>query len=709
MKRILSALTLLLTLIGGSISLFPIPVMSDTPKPPVAKIIPKYDTAHKEVRIDNYFWLRDKQNPDVIKHLEAENAYTEAVMQDTKPLQEKLFNEMKSRIKETDLSVPYRDNGYFYYSRTAEGKQYPIYCRKQGSVDAPEQITIDLNALAEGKNFIRLGVYSVSPDGKLLGYGLDFDGSRKITLFVKNLETGEVLKDQIPETGGAFAWGNDNKTIFYNVYDASLRSYKILRHELGFDPKSDVEVFHEKDDKFDCSVGKTRSEKYIIITTTSKTTSENWFVDADHPKDSFRCIEPRKTGHEYNVTHHEGNFIILTNDKAKNFRLMSTPVDKPAMKHWKEVIAHRPKVKIDDIDVFETFWALSLRENGLTAIEIYDVATKKSHRIAFPEVAYLSYVSTNAEYKSTKLRYGYSSLITPNSVYDYDVAKRESLLLKRQEVPGGYKQEDYTVERVFAKAKDGVLVPMSIVYKKSVRKDGSNPTFLYGYGSYGISIDPTFNANRVSLLDRGFVYAIAHVRGGGEMGKPWYEDGKLLKKKNTFTDFIASAEYLIAQKYTNSQKLVASGGSAGGLLMGAVLNMRPELFKAVHAAVPFVDVINTMFDATIPLTTSEYEEWGNPNEKKYYDYMKSYSPYDNVAAKAYPTILLTTGLNDSQVSYWEPAKYCAKLRAMKTDQNLLIMKIDMNVGHGGASGRYDALKERAFEYSFFLKTLGITQ
>lgn len=692
-----------------SSALFPTTLMSDTPKPPVAKIIPKKDTAHGEVRTDNYFWLRDKKNPELIKHLEAENAYTETMMQDTKPLQEKLYGEMKSRIKETDLSVPYKEGDYYYYSRTAEGKQYAIYCRKKVSLDGQEQVTIDLNALAEGKKFLRLGVYSISPDAKLLAYGLDFTGSRRFTIFIKNLETGALLKDEVPETGGAFVWANDNKTFFYNVYDSSLRSYKILRHELGYDPKSDAEVFHEKDEKFDCYIGKTRSDKYLIISTTSKMTSENWYLDANRPKESFRCIEPRKAGHEYSVTHHGDNFLILTNDKAKNFRVMSAPEEKPGMKNWKEVIAHRPKVKIDDIDAFETFWALSLRENGLTAVEIVDAKTTKAHKIKFPEVAYLSYVSTNAEYKTTKLRYGYTSLITPNSIYDYDVAKRESVLLKQQEVPGGYKADDYTVERIFAKAKDGVLVPMSLVYKKGLKKDGSNPTFLYAYGSYGISIDPTFNSNRVSLLDRGFVYAIAHIRGGGEMGKQWYEDGKLLKKKNTFTDYIAAAEHLIAQKYTTPQKLVANGGSAGGLLMGAVINMRPELFKAVHAAVPFVDVINTMFDATIPLTTSEYEEWGNPNEKKYYEYMKSYSPYDNVTAKAYPHLLLTTGLNDSQVPYWEPAKFCAKLRAMKTDTNTLIFKIDMGVGHGGASGRYDALKERAFEYAFFLKTLGITQ
>ncbi|MCS6807868.1 MAG: S9 family peptidase [Candidatus Kapabacteria bacterium] len=684
-------------------------VMSDTVKPPIARILPKMQTIHGETRTDNYFWLREKNNPDVIAYLEAENAYTEAMMQDTKELQEKLYQEMKSRIKETDLSVPYKQGEYMYYSRTVEGKQYAIYCRKKGSMEAPEQITLDLNVLAEGKQFLRLGVYSVSPNGKLLAYGLDVTGARRFTLFVKNLETGELLSDQIPETGASFAWANDNVTFFYNVYDSSLRSYKILRHRLGTDPANDVEVFHERDEKFDCYVSKTRSERYIIISTNSKMTGECWYLDANTPQQAFRCIEPRTNGHEYSVTHHDKHFVILTNDQAKNFRVMVAPLDKPSKKYWKEVIPHRPHVKIEDIDTFAKFWALSIRENGLTAIELYDVVSRKSHRIGFPEQAYLAYVSTNPEYNTMTLRYGYTSLITPNSVYNYDVVNRTSVLLKQQEVPGGYNPEDYVVERLAAKSHDGVMIPLSLVYRKGLQKNGLNPTLLYAYGSYGISTEPTFNSNRISLLDRGFIYAIAHIRGGGEMGKQWYEDGKLLKKKNTFLDYIAAAEHLITQGYTNPQKLVANGGSAGGLLMGAVMNMRPDLFKAVHAAVPFVDVINTMLDASLPLTTAEYEEWGNPNEKHYYDYMKSYSPYDNITAQAYPALLLTTGLNDTQVPYWEPAKFCAKLRATKTDTNMLLFKITMGVGHGGSSGRYDALRERAFEYAFFLKALGIRE
>lgn len=686
-----------------------LPNLADTPKPPVAKVIPKKDTTHGDVRTDNYFWLRDKKNPDVIKHLEEENAYTEAMMQDTKQLQEKLFAEMKSRVKESDLSVPFKDNGYFYYTKTLEGKQYGIVCRKKGNMDATEEVMLDLNALAEGKKFVRLGEWNVSPDNKLLAYCLDFDGSRRFTMYVKNLETGELLKDQVPEIGGSAVWGNDNKTLFYNIYDASLRSYKIMRHTLGYDTKSDEEVFHEKDEKFDCYVGKTRSEKYIVIQTSSKLTKECWFISADTPKDLPRCIEPRKEGHEYSLDHHTDKFIILTNDKAKNFRVMETPIDKYGMKNWKEVIAHRPKVKIDDIDIFEKYYVLSCREAGLTTLEVYDIAKKQSHHIKFPEQAYYAYTSTNPDFTTTILRYGYQSPITPNSIYDYDLAKRESVLLKRQEVPGGYNPDNYSVERFFVKTKDGAQVTVSLMYKKGLKKDGTNPTLLYGYGSYGISMDPTFSQVRVSYLDRGFVYAIAHIRGGGEMGKEWYENGKFLKKKNTFNDFITCAEHLISQKYTNKDKLVIQGGSAGGLLMGAVVNMRPDLFKAVIANVPFVDVINTMMDATLPLTTSEYEEWGNPNDKKYYDYMKSYSPYDNIEKKAYPHILMTAGLNDSQVPYWEPAKFAAKLRTMKTDNNLLLMKINMGVGHGGASGRFDRLKEIAFEYAFALKVLGITQ
>jgi oligopeptidase B len=695
--------------------------MTDTLKPPIAappiaKTIPKTDTTHGDVRTDNYFWLRDKTNTEVIKHLEAENAYTEGMMQDTKPLQEKLYNEMKGRIKETDVSVPYKEHGYSYYSRTEEGKQYPAYYRVKGTLKADmkipkantETVTLDLNKLAEGKTFLRLGAYRVSPDTKLLAYGLDYEGSRKFAVYVKNLETGALMKDEIPVTGGALAWANDNKTLFYDVYDESLRSYKIMRHILGTPAASDVEVFHEKDEKFDCYIGKTRSDAYLIIVTTSKLTRECWFLDANTPKGTFRCIEPRRENHEYAVEHHGKNFVILTNDNAKNFRIMETPVAKPGMANWKEVVKHRPEVKIEDIDVFKNFYALSERTAGLTVIELYDVKSKNFHTIAFPETAYDCSLYANLDYNSDTLRYTYTSPVTPNSVYDYDTKSRTSVLLKQQEVPT-YDPTKYTAERVFVKAADGTQIPLTIVYKKGVKKDGSNPTWLYGYGSYGISIDPGFSSWRVSLLDRGFVYAVAHPRGGGEMGREWYENGKFLTKKNTFTDFIACAEYLIAEKYTTNQKLVAQGASAGGLLMGAVLNMRPDLFKAVHAGVPFVDVINTMLDASLPLTTSEYEEWGDPNDKKFYDYMKSYSPYDNVKQQAYPNVLFTCGLNDTQVPYWEPAKFLAKLRTMKTDNNMMLFKIDMGVGHGGASGRYDSLKEDAFETAFMLKVLGITQ
>lgn len=681
----------------------------EAPKPPIAKIIPKNDTTHGDARTDNYFWLRDKKNPDVIKHLEAENAYTEAMMQDTKPLQEKLYVEMKSRVKESDVSVPFKDNGYFYYTKTIEGKQYGEICRRQGSMDAKEEVILDMNAMAEGKKFLRLGRWEVSPDNTLLAYCLDFDGSRRYTMFVKNLQTGELLKDQVPEIGGGIVWGNDNKTLFYNIYNEALRSYKILRHVLGYDIKSDSDVFYEKDEKFDCFVGKTHDERYVIIATGSRTTTENWYINADKPNESPRCIAPRKNEHEYSVEHHSGKFIIRTNDKAKNFRIMETSVEKLDMKNWKEVVPHRPKVKIDDIDVFEKYYVLSCREAGLTTLQVYDIAAKQSHNIKFPEQAYFAYTSTNPDFTSTVLRYGYQSPITPNSIYDYDLVKRSSVLLKRQDVPGGYNPDAYTVERFFVKAKDGAQVPVTLMYKKGLKKDGANPALLYGYGSYGISMDPTFSQTRVSLLDRGFVYAIAHIRGGGEMGKEWYESGKFLKKKNTFTDFISSAEHLIAQKYTNKDKLVIQGGSAGGLLMGAVMNMRPDLFKGVVANVPFVDVINTMLDATLPLTTGEYLEWGNPNDKKYYDYMKSYAPYENITKQAYPHLLMTTGLNDSQVPYWEPAKFAAKLRTLKTDNNWLMMKIDMGVGHGGASGRFDRLKEIAFEYAFVLKVLGIMQ
>ncbi len=686
----------------------------NTAQPPMAKKHSHPVTLHGDTRQDDYFWLRDKTNPEVIKHLEEENAYTELMMADTKPLQEKLFAELKSRIKETDQSAPGRNNGYQYYSRTEAGKQYSTYCRRKGDMKGAEEVLVDMNQLAEGKKFLALRAYSVSPNAQLLAYGLDYDGSRKITMYIKDLQTGKIL-DEFGVMGGAFAWANDNKTVFYNIYDEALRSYKIFRHVLGTPKTEDVEIFHEKDDKFDVYVGKTRSAKYITMTVASKLTREVWLLDADNPSGQFAVVEPRKTGHEYSVEHQGNRFLILTNDNAVNFRLMEAPVTPnatPSQATWKEIVAHRPTVKLEDVDAFDKFFVLTERDAGLIKFRITNdkpaVSGNESHYIQFPEQSYIAGLGANADYTTPTLRYIYESLTTPETYYDYDMTARTQVLVKRQEVPN-YNPDNYVSERIYATASDGVKIPMSIVYKKGIKKSGANPTFLYGYGSYGIPNDPDFRASRLIFLERGFVYAIAHIRGGGDMGKQWYEDGKFLKKKNTFTDFIACAEHLVKEKYTKPEKLVIEGRSAGGLLMGAVTNMRPDLFKAVHYGVPFVDVINTMTDATLPLTTGEYEEWGNPNDKQYYDYMKSYAPYENVEKKKYPIILMTTGLNDSQVPYWEPTKMAAKLREMKTDKNMLIMKVNMGVGHGGASGRYDALKDRAFETAFFLKALGISK
>jgi oligopeptidase B len=679
------------------------------PTPPVAAKKPKEMTLHGDTRTDDYFWLRDKTNPEVIAYLEAENTYFNEVMNDTKPLQEKLFKEMKSRIKETDQSAPAAENGYVYYSRTEAKKQYSIYCRRKGGISttAKEEITLDMNTLAKGQKFLRLGVYEISPDTKLLAYALDYDGSRRFKLFVKDLTTGNIVEEG-GIVGGAVVWANDNKTLFYNVYDDALRSFKIFRHTLGEDKSKDVEVFHEKDEKFDVYVSKTRSNAYIRITAASKMTRETWLLDANTPSGTLSVVEPRKAGHEYSVEHQGHRFLILSNDNAVNFRLMEAPAHAPQMANWKELVAHRPNVKLEDVDAFEKFFVLTERDGGVIKFQIFN-DKGEAHYVAFPEASYSAGLGANADYSATTLRYGYESLTTPSSAYDYDMATRKQVLVKRKEIPGGYNPDNYASERLYATAPDGVKVPISLVYKKGLKKDGTNPTLLYGYGSYGIPMDASFNTSRLSLLDRGFVFAIAHIRGGGDIGEQWYLDGKFLKKKNTFTDFIACAEFLISEKYTTPAKLVIEGRSAGGLLMGAVTNMRPDLFKAVHMGVPFVDVINTMLDTSLPLTTGEYEEWGNPNDKQYYEYMKSYAPYENIEKKAYPHILFTTGLNDSQVPYWEPTKFLAKLRAMRTDKNLAVMNVNMGVGHGGASGRYDALKERAFELAFFFKVLGITK
>ncbi|MBD3181526.1 prolyl oligopeptidase family serine peptidase [Candidatus Poribacteria bacterium] len=675
--------------------------------PPVAKIIPKTITIHGDKNIDNYFWMREKDNPDVIKYLEAENNYTEAAMEHSEELQKKLYDELLGRIKETDYTVPVRLDEYFYYTRTEEGKQYRIYCRKKKSMDAQEEILLDANQLAEGSDYFHLGVYEISPDHKFLAYSVDMKGSEKYTLFIKNLNAGELLSDQIPDTYCSVEWANDNKTIFYNVLDESMRPYKLFRHTLDTDPEDDIMLYHEENEAFYLSIHKSRSKKYIFLELESNNTTEYHFLQADQPDGKFQIIHPRQHQMEYSVCHHDDKFFITTNDNARNFKMIETPVDNPEKDNWKEVIPHREDVKIDDADAFTQHLVIYERKAGLKHIRIRNLESGAEHYIDFPEPVYSFWKGDNPDFNTNIFRFEYTSLATPDSVFDYDMNTRTRELKKQDEVLGGYDPEQYASERIFATASDDSKVPISLVYKKGMPRNGENPLLLYGYGAYGASSDPGFSSNRLSLLDRGFIYAIAHIRGGQEMGRYWYNQGKLLKKKNTFTDFIACGKHLISEKYTSKDKLVIYGGSAGGLLMGAVTNMRPDMFKAVIAKVPFVDVVNTMMDASIPLTVTEYEEWGNPEIRKYYNYIKSYSPYDNIEPKEYPNILVTAGLNDPRVQYWEPAKWTAKLRATKTDDNLLILKTNMGAGHGGASGRYDYLKEIAFEYAFMMYVLGI--
>lgn len=682
-------------------------VNAETVKPPVAKIIPKIDTVNGFVRKDNYFWLRNRENPDVISYLQAENKYTEAVMKPTDSLQAKLYKEMLSHIKETDLSVPEKIDDYYYYTRTEEGKQYPIHCRKKGSLDAPEEVLLDVNQLAAGHGYMRVGVFRASPNHQLLAYSTDTSGSETFTLYVKDLSSGQLLADQIPNTSYSVEWANDNKTLFYNTLDEAKRPYKLFRHTLGADPKADLLVYHEPDEAYFLDLSKTRSKQYLLMNLSSNTTSEVRYLNADDPNGEFKIIHPRQHEMEYSVDHHGDKFYIVTNDNAKNFKLVEAPVSDPSKANWKEVLPHRTDVKVDGVDAFKDHLVVYERKGGLKQLRIMNFANSNFYYVDFPEPAYNVSPSGNPEFNTNILRFNYTSLITPSSVFDYNMDTRQRELKKQTEVLGGYDPKLYQSERISAKAADGTEIPISLVYKKGMVRNGKNLCYLYGYGSYGISMDPSFNSNRLSLLDRGFIFAIAHIRGGGEMGRYWYEDGKLLHKKNTFTDFIACAEHLIKEKYTSSNRLVISGGSAGGLLMGAVTNMRPDLFRVVVAKVPFVDVVNTMLDASIPLTVTEYEEWGNPNKKEYYDYMMAYSPYDNVQAKSYPNMLITGGLNDPRVAYWEPSKWTAKLRAKKKGNNLLILKMNMGAGHGGSSGRYDYLKEIAFEYSFIFDVFGI--
>ena len=672
-------------------------------QPPVAKIVPKMITVNGDTRVDNYFWLRDRNDPDTIKYLEAENRYTEAVMKPAEPLVNKLYDEMLGRIKQTDLSVPTKRDEYYYYTRTEEGRQYPIYCRKKGSVEAAEEVLLDGNKMAEGHKYFRIGNFSASPNHRLLAYSVDFEGDEAYTIHVKDLATGELLADEIPNTYYSLEWGNDNATFFYTVLDAAKRPYKIFRHALGV--KEDTLVYHETDERFTVEVGKTSSRAYILINIGSPLTSEVRYVDADHPRGEFRTILPRVLGVEYDVTHHGESWFIRTNDRAKTFRVLEAPVKDPT--HGKEAIAGREDVTIEGVTAFKNYFVTEERDRGLTKIHLRNFSTGEAHYIDFPEPVYTAGLGGNAEYDTKVLRFVYTSLVTPNSVFDYDMETRQRELKKQQEVLGGYDPSQYQSERVYATAPDGVKVPISLVYKKGFVRNGRAPALLYGYGAYGISTDPGFSSDRLSLLDRGFVYAIAHIRGGADLGKPWHEDGRLLHKRNTFTDFIAAAEYLEAEKYTSPERMAIMGGSAGGLLMGAVTNMRPDLFGVVVAMVPFVDSLNTMLDASLPLTVGEYEEWGNPEDKQYYGYMKSYSPYENVAAKSYPNILVTAGLNDPRVSYWEPAKWVARLRARKKDDHLLLLKTNMGSGHFGASGRYERLKETAFNYAFVLMALKV--
>ena len=681
-------------------------------KAPVAEKIPLERTIHGDTVVDNYYWMIDyfKEGPDstkVIDYLNTENAYLDTMMSGTKEFQETLFKEMRARIKEKDESVPYFKNGYFYYTRTEDGKQYFKYCRKKGSLDATEEILLDVDKMAEGHPYFSATGFSISPDNKLMAFGVDTVSRREYTIFIKNLETGALYTEEIKGTTGAVAWANDNKTFFYTAKNpVTLLTEKIKKHELGTDVRMDPVVYEEKDNSNYIGVARAKSGKFIYIYSGATTSSETRFISADKPSDLFKVFQPRMKDVLYEVTALEDRFLILTNRDALNFKVMECPLDKTDIEHWKEVIPHRKDVLLEGIDEFKDFIVVSERKNGLTQLNIRSLRNGEEHYLDFGEAAYTAYTQANVEYNTSIVRYGYTSLTTPSSTFDYDMVEKKKTLLKQQEVLGGYDPKAYVTERLYAKAEDGVRIPISLVYKKGFERNGSAPLLLYGYGSYGASMDPTFSSPRLSLLDRGFVFAIAHIRGGQEMGRQWYEDGKMMKKKNTFTDFISCGKYLINKQYTSKGHLYAQGGSAGGLLMGAVMNMAPDLWNGIIAQVPFVDVVNTMLDETIPLTTNEFDEWGNPKNKEAYFYMKSYSPYENIEAKAYPNMLVTTGLHDSQVQYFEPAKWVAKLRATKTDKNVLLLKTEMDFGHGGASGRFDYLKDIALNYAFLLALEG---
>lgn len=679
------------------------------PLPPKAEKIEKKLTAHGQTRIDNYYWMNDRNDPKVIAYLEAENAYTDTVMKHTENFQEKLYEEIVGRIKQTDETVPYKKNGYWYYTRYEEGQEYPIHCRKKGKLEAEEEVMLNVNLMAEGHEYFSVGGLNVSTNNELLAYGVDTVGRRKYTLYVKNLKTGQVLDMSIPFTTGSSTWANDNKTLFYTKKDEqTLRSNQIFKHRLG-SKTDDVLVYEEEDDTFYTGIYKTKSEKFLVIWSGSTLTNDYRILEADNPEGEFQQFTTREAGLEYSIQHFEDKFYVITNWDATNFKLMETPDTKTAKDNWTEVIPHRNEVFIEGVEVFEKYMVIEEREKGNNNLRVINQETKEEHYLDFGEEAYTVYTSVNLDFDSELLRYGYTSMTTPSSVYDYNMRTREKTLLKQQEVVGGYNPDEYETKRLYAPARDGVQIPISLVYKKSLKKAEGNPTLLYGYGSYGATIDPGFSSVRLSLLDRGFVFAIAHIRGGQLLGREWYEDGKMFKKKNTFNDFIDCGEYLIQSKYALKDELYARGGSAGGLLMGAVINQRPDLFKGVVAAVPFVDVMTTMLDESIPLTTGEYDEWGNPNELESYEYMLSYSPYDQVTAQEYPNMLVTTGLHDSQVQYWEPAKWVAKLREMKTGDNTILLETNMDAGHGGASGRFKRFRETALEYAFILDLAGVKE
>lgn len=695
--------------------------MKETLPPPVAEKVPHEIKANGNARTDNYYWMKlsddqknastkDEQTRKVIRYLEEENEYLTAKMKHTEGLQEKLYKEIVGRIKQTDESVPYKDNGYWYYTRYQEGQEYPIYCRKKGTLESAEEVLLNVNDMAKGHSYYSVTGLSASENNKLLAYAEDSVSRRQYTIYVKDMASGKIVDKPITNTEGEITWANDNKTFFYVRKDpVTLRSRWIMKHTLGTDPASDKMVSEEKDETFYTGILKTKSKKYLVIWAGSTVTNHYQILNAGTPDGTFREFSPRERGLEYSIDHYKDKFYIVTNFEAVNFRLMETPESKTAKTNWRETIPHRKDTLLQSIELFNDYMVLSERSNANTLMQIVNLNTGHKHYLNFGEAAYSVFPSVNMDMDTELLRYGYSSMTTPNSTYDYNMKTQQKKLMKQQEVVGGYNPDDYQTERLWATAKDGTKVPISLVYKKGIKKDGSNPTMLYGYGSYGLSMNPTFSSTRLSLINRGFVFAIAHVRGGQEMGRQWYDDGKMFKKKNTFTDFIDCAEHLIASGYTKPDNLFATGGSAGGLLIGAVVNMRPDLFKGVIAAVPFVDVVTTMLDEDIPLTTGEFDEWGNPNELESYLYMLEYSPYDQVKAQKYPNMLVTTGLHDSQVQYWEPAKWVAKLREMKTDSNTLLLRTNMETGHGGTTGRFKVYKETAQDYAFILDLAGIKE